>query len=234
MNAAVIVAAGRGERFGRDEKQFALLNGRPVLWYSVAAFSRSPLIDHIAIVTREELIPRCLSEVVDAAAGTPVTVVGGRQERQGSVFAGLDSCPPGTELVWIHDGARPLITEDAIAASAERLGRLDGLIFAAAVVDTLKEVEGGVITATRPRAGFFRAETPQLFPFHTILAAHERAGEDGFEATDDAGLIEQYGGRVGVFETGGLNIKVTTSGDIFIAEQELRRRQDMVGLPNGD
>ena len=234
MNSAVIVAAGRGERFGQGEKQFAPLLDRPVLWHAVAAFGCSSSIDHIVIVTREELIPQCLSEVADAVSETPLTVVGGREDRQGSVLAGLDACPEETALVWIHDGDRPLITVEAIDESAGRRAGLDGLIFASPVVDTLKEVEGGVVTATRPRERFFRAETPQLFPFQTALAAHERAADDGFAGTDDAALVERYGGRVGIFEHGQLNIKVTTVDDLFVIEQELRRRQDMIGLADGD
>ena len=226
MNAAVIVAAGQGERFGRGEKQFARLLDRPVLWHAVAAFGRSSSVDHVIIVTREELIPQCLSEVADAASGTSLTVVGGREDRQGSVLAGLDACPEGTVLVWIHDGARPLITMEAIDASAGRLDGLDGLIFASPVVDTLKEVEGGIVTATRPRERFFKAETPQLFPFQTVLKAHEQAADDGFAGTDDAALVERYGGRVGIFESGQLNIKVTTAADLLIVEQELKQRRE--------
>lgn len=222
----MIVAAGQGERFGRGEKQFARLLDRPVLWHAVAAFGRSSSVDHVIIVTREELIPQCLSEVADSVSGTSLMVVGGREDRQGSVLAGLDACPDGTALVWIHDGARPLITMEAIDASAGRLGGLDGLIFASPIVDTLKEVEDGIVTATRPRERYFRAETPQLFPFQTVLTAHERAADDGFAGTDDAALVERYGGRVGIFEYGQLNIKVTTAADLLIVEQELRRRRE--------
>ncbi len=224
MNSAVIVAAGQGARFGTGEKQLIEIGGRPVLWYSVAALSAASCIDNIVLVTRKDLVERCVDEVAAAAGRTPFLVVEGGDERQESVRCGLAACPPEAEVVWIHDGARPLLTAARVEESERALNGLDGLIFASPIVDTLKEVVAGIVTTTVPRERFFRAETPQVFPAHIIRAAYEQAVEERFTGTDDAAVVERQGGRVGIYVSGDLNLKVTTAHDLAIVEQELERR----------
>jgi 2-C-methyl-D-erythritol 4-phosphate cytidylyltransferase len=225
LNTAVIVAAGRGERFGA-EKQLAWLAGRPVLWHSVSAFVSAQKVDRIVVVTRSDLISRCRDEFMDMGLSEDrLTFISGGSERQESVRAGLQACPPETRIVLVHDGARPLITSAQIDRSVDHLEDFDGLIFASPICDTIKEVEAGVIVGTRRREKFWRAETPQLFPFDTLRRAHRQAVDDGFIGTDDASLVERLGGRVGIFPSPGLNLKITTANDLDLAEHEFLRRR---------
>jgi len=222
MNIGLIVAAGRSERFDGGEKQFASLAGRPVLSYSLSAFAAAAAVDSIIIVVREEDRERCRAEVVEPVDPVKKTsIVAGGVARQESVAAGLKACPRGTGLVWVHDGARPLITAAQIDAMAADLNDLDGLILAAPAVDTIKQVEDGVIQRTIPRDQLWQAQTPQLFRFTTLSQAHLIAAQSGFCATDDSALVELVGGRVGVRPNDQNNLKVTTAADMLVAEQVL-------------
>lgn len=222
MNVGLIVAAGRGERFNGGEKQFASLAGRPVLSYSLSAFADAAAVDSIIIVVREEDRERCRVEVVEPAGqAKKISIVVGGAARQESVAAGLKACPRGTELVWVHDGARPLITAAQIDEMADNLNDLDGLVLAAPAVDTIKQVEDGVIQRTIPRDQLWQAQTPQLFRFTTLCQAHLVADQGGFRATDDSALVELMGGRVGVRPNDRNNLKVTAAADLLLAERLL-------------
>ncbi len=221
MNVAIILAAGQGKRFGGRDKIFAMLAGRPVLSHSVLAFVAAQAVDRVIIVTRAARVAYCESEIVERGRLTQARVVAGRSERQESALAGIEACPAETSQVWVHDAARPLITADWIDAGAACLEGLDGLVFASRIVDTVKQVEDGVIARTWPRESLWRAETPQLFPYAVLKSAHERAADDGFLGTDDASLVERVGGRVGIFPTDSLNLKITTEEDLSLAEHHL-------------
>lgn len=225
MNVGLIVAAGNSVRFLPGDKQFTLLAGRPVLAYSIDAFTRAGSIDMIILVVRAEDQRRCQTEIVGPAAlDKPVSVVAGGEERQQSVAAGLRACPPGVDLVFVHDGARPLITAGQIDAMAAGLGDNDGLVLAACSYDTIKQVEDGVIKRTIPRNEVWQAQTPQLFRYATLEQAHEIAGKAGFVATDDSALVELMGGRIAIWPNDQDNQKVTTTADLRLAEQVLRDR----------
>lgn len=225
---AVIVAAGRGERFGGGDKQFALLAGEPVLCHAIRAFGDAASVDDIVVVLRGERFPDFVREVA-CRVGTrkSVRLVEGGSTRTASVAAGLKECFDSTDFVLVHDGARPLVRSEWIDAAVELLrtgGPRDGLVFAAPSTDTIKLVQEGAIIETPSRDSFFRAETPQLFAFKTLLEAYRRAAVDGFIGTDDAAVVERVGGRVEIFETPGMNLKITTKADLDLAEAELRRR----------
>lgn len=226
MNVGLIVAAGNSVRFLPGDKQFTLLAGRPVLAYSIDAFNRAESIDMIILVVRAEDQRRCQAEIVGPAAlDKPVSVVAGGADRQQSVAAGLRACPRGVDLVFVHDGARPLITPEQIDAMAANLGGNDGLVLAARAYDTIKQVEDGIIKKTIPREEIWQAQTPQLFRYATLEQAHKIAEPDAFVATDDSALVEQIGGRVAIFPNDQDNLKVTTAADLRRAEWILRDRQ---------
>ena len=129
-----------------------------------------------------------------------------------------------SETVVITDAARPLATADMARRALDQIERCDGAVVAVQVSDTLKRVEGGVIVETRDRSGLYRAQTPQAFRTSALLYAHERAAAEGFEPTDDAVLLERYGGSVAVVEGSEANIKVTYERDLVIAEALLAAR----------
>lgn len=225
MNVGLIVAAGQSRRFDPGEKQFIILAGRPLLAYAVEAFCAAGLVDEIVVVTREQDVQRCRDDVVARyGAAKPVTVVPGGAERTLSVAAGLAVCPGGTELVWVHDGARPLVTGELIDAMVPAIDGYDGVILAAPVTDTIKVVESGVILKTPAREYLWRAQTPQLFHYSRLKAAVDEALANGYMATDEAAAVERAGGRVAVFPNETDNLKVTTEADLRLAELLLERR----------
>jgi 2-C-methyl-D-erythritol 4-phosphate cytidylyltransferase / 2-C-methyl-D-erythritol 2,4-cyclodiphosphate synthase len=215
---ALIVAAGRGARFGGGlPKQYRRLGGFPVLRHSVQTFARHPDVAHVRVVIHAD--DRALhDEAVDGlAVETPV--VGGAT-RQDSVRLGLESLEAySPETVLIHDAARPFIDAATIARTVDCLAQEEGALVAVSVVDTLKRGADGQVTGTVDRAGLYRAQTPQGFRYQAILAAHRAAA--GREMTDDAAVAEAAGIGVRLVEGSDANFKITTEDDLARAERHL-------------
>jgi 2-C-methyl-D-erythritol 4-phosphate cytidylyltransferase/2-C-methyl-D-erythritol 2,4-cyclodiphosphate synthase len=209
--AALIVAAGRGQRFGgTGPKQYAPLKGRPLLRRTLKAFCDHPRIGPIAVAIH----PDDQDLFQGAVAGLPrVFPVTGGATRQESVRLGLEAlAAKSPDLVLIHDGARPVLRPDLIDRVIAGLKEAQGVLPVVPVIDTLKRVEGQTITATVPREHLVRAQTPQGFRFPAILAAHRaHAGES---LTDDASVLERAGQRVTTVAGDETNIKVTTMDDL--------------------
>ena len=224
---AVIVAAGEGRRMRGREKLFYPLGGDPLLALTLAAFQDHPGIGEIVLVGGERVRNRLTEEWRERYGLAKVTgaVPGGRR-RQDSVYKGLGAFGTVPELVLIHDGDRPFVSRAVISAVLAAASG-GGAIAAVAVKDTVKRVDGeGVITDTPDRRELKLAQTPQGFPFATILDAHERARREGREVTDDAALAEWAGLRVRVVEGSYDNIKVTTPEDLVLAEAIHSRRRN--------
>ena len=206
---AVVVAAGRGERFGAP-KQYEALGGRRVLdWALEAAGARA---EGVVLVVPPE-------RVAEPEPGATV-VVAGAATRSGSVRAGLASVPPSAEVVLVHDAARPLAPPgvfdavlDAVAAGA------DGAVPGLPVSDTVKRVApDGTVLETLDRSALVTVQTPQAFRAGALRAAHAGGGD----ASDDAALVEAAGGRVVVVPGAAAAAKVTAPGDLPALEAELR------------
>jgi 2-C-methyl-D-erythritol 4-phosphate cytidylyltransferase/2-C-methyl-D-erythritol 2,4-cyclodiphosphate synthase len=217
---ALIVAAGRGSRFGGTlPKQYTLLDGQPILRLTLAALQGVAGIDRLQVV----IAPSDEAHYAAAATGfdLPAPILGGAS-RQQSVLNGLEALaasPP--DLVAIHDAARPFVRSGDIAAclGAASAPGIDGAILGIPVADTLKRVgEGGSISETVPRQGLWRAQTPQIFRFAALLAAHRAASSLGTaEATaltDDAAVAERAGLKVVMVAGSEDNRKITTSDDL--------------------
>ncbi len=210
--AALLVAAGTGERFGaREPKQYVPLAGRPCLRW--AADSLAAQVDLLQPVGDPA---RLAATLADLAALPPVP---GGSTRQESVRAGLEALAPhAPDVVLIHDGARPFVPPGVVAALLAALERAPGAIPAIAVADTLKRAEEGQIMATVPRQGLYRAQTPQAFRFETILSLHRQAPTG---ATDDAALLEAAGLTVALVPGDERNLKLTFPEDLMRLEQAL-------------
>ena len=215
---ALIVAAGRGSRFGGEiPKQWRDLGGRPVLRHSLAAFAAHPAIDAVRAVIHPD--DRASYAAAAAGLGLDEPIVGGAT-RQDSVRLGLEAfAPSAPDLVLIHDGARPFVTAGVVGRVISALTEHIGAIPALAVHDTLKRAEDGRIVATVPRAGLWRAQTPQGFRFQAILEAHRATA--GQELTDDAAVAEQAGLAVGLVAGDRDNVKITTAEDLRRAASRL-------------
>ena len=227
--AAIILAGGTGERFGKDGgKQLVEIGGKPILTWSVEAFDAVGDIGLIVIVCPAERQGEYLSKAVDPFSfATPIVVAAAGSTRQESAFSGLELVPEEFEYVVMHDGARPLISADLIAHTIATLkGNIDadGAVVAHPAIDTLKVVENGVIVGTPDRSVFWNAQTPQVFRAGIYRRAHASAFSDGFVGTDDSSLIERLGGRVLVVEGKRDNIKLTVPEDYLMLVAAVRER----------
>ncbi len=209
---AVIVAAGRGQRYGAPlPKQYLTLAGRSLLHHSAAAFAGHPAVDGVRVVIHPD--DRALYDHAVAGLELLEPVAGG-ESRQDSVRLGLISLEQmSPDKVLIHDAARPAVGSDLIARVLDALDGAAGAIPALAVSDTLKRADGdGRIAETVERAGLWRAQTPQGFRFGDILDAHRAAA--GRALTDDAAVAEAAGLAVSLVEGSEDNLKVTGDGDL--------------------
>lgn len=227
--AAIILAGGTGERFGKEGgKQLVEIGGKPILTWSVEAFDAVGDIGLIVIVCPAERQGEYLSKAVDSFSfATPIVVAAAGSTRQESAFSGLELVPEEFEYVVMHDGARPLISADLIAHTIATLkGNIDadGAVVAHPAIDTLKVVENGVIVGTPDRSVFWNAQTPQVFRAGIYRRAHASALSDGFVGTDDSSLIERLGGRVLVVEGKRDNIKLTVPEDYLMLVAAVRER----------
>ncbi|WP_456031625.1 2-C-methyl-D-erythritol 4-phosphate cytidylyltransferase [Senegalimassilia anaerobia] len=227
--AAIILAGGTGERFGKEGgKQLVEIGGKPILTWSVEAFDAVGDIGLIVIVCPAERQGEYLSKAVDPFSfATPIVVAAAGSTRQESAFSGLELVPEEFEYVVMHDGARPLISADLIAHTVATLkGNIDadGAVVAHPAIDTLKIVENGVIVGTPDRSVFWNAQTPQVFRAGIYRRAHASALSDGFVGTDDSSLIERLGGRVLVVEGKRDNIKLTVPEDYLMLVAAVRER----------
>ena len=219
---ALIPAAGMGKRMGAGiNKQYLLLQGKPIVAHTVSVFENASCIDDIYLVIPAQEIPYCREEVLAPHGFAKVRgIVPGGAERQNSVLNGLRAMGDvgDDDVVLIHDGVRPFlplhVLEKAVAAAAAH----DGALVAVPVKDTVKLVSAGIITETPPRERLWLAQTPQAFRYGVIRAAHEIAEAEGFLGTDDAMLVERLGKDVHIVLGDYRNMKITTPEDLLIAE----------------
>jgi 2-C-methyl-D-erythritol 4-phosphate cytidylyltransferase len=215
--AALIVAAGRGERLGADRpKALVELAGRPLMQWSIDVLQQMAGIERIVVA---------LPPGVDAPAGT-VGVLGGATRSQ-SVLLALAAAGPG-DPVLVHDAARPLLSvelAERIIAAAEAAG-VDAAIAAAPVSDTIKRVDReGRVSETLDRSSLWAVQTPQVFRRATLERALAVPADVLAQATDDAWLVERAGGTVVTVQSGAPNPKVTTMLDLRLAELLIERRK---------
>ena len=217
---AIIVSAGKGVRMNRSTpKQYLLLQGRPVLCHTIIAFDSCPEVDNIILVVPENDIQFCREQLLsELNLKTPVNVLAGGKRRQDSVFNGILSIDDRGGIVVIHDSVRPLVSSDMISRCIRKARTSGACILGVPLRDTLKAVDGNsVIKKTIPRESLWLAQTPQAFHYQLIRDAHEAATKQGFEATDDAALLEWMGLPVTILGSTADNLKITTNEDLVLA-----------------
>jgi 2-C-methyl-D-erythritol 4-phosphate cytidylyltransferase len=212
--SAIIVAAGKGKRFG-SSKQFALLKGKSVLDWCLEKFEANKSVAEIILVLRDEnLRGKYLGRYHKIAA-----VARGGERRQDSVLSGLRRIDPEkADIVLVHDGVRPLVEQDLInrvIAAAQEKG---AAVPAIPVEETIKLIEKQEVRQTLDREKLFRIQTPQGFTYGILKHALDKAREDNFYGTDEASLVERTGKRVAIVAGEPKNIKITTREDLKIAE----------------
>jgi 2-C-methyl-D-erythritol 4-phosphate cytidylyltransferase len=229
---AIIVAAGRSERMGGVDKLLALVAGRPLIVYSIEAFTAAAVVDDVVVVASRENRSAVEAIVVDAEAGKPrlrdqgerrqrVSVVEGGLRRRDSVRAGIEALPE-CEYVVVHDGARPLVSAALIEAALAGARESGAALCAVPIGDTVKRSdESGLVRTTVSREGLWLAQTPQAFRRELLLRAHDATDVD---ATDDAALIEWLGEPVRLVMGSVRNVKVTAPEDLALVEALLAAR----------
>jgi 2-C-methyl-D-erythritol 4-phosphate cytidylyltransferase len=216
---AVIVAAGRGTRFGRP-KQLVQLGGKPMLAWSVEVFASMPEISDIAIVTEREFIEDVQDVALGLVRSASLAVVAGGADRQASAANGIAALPEHCAGILVHDGARPFVRAADVRAGMRAVRPGVSALLAAPVVDTIKVVDERLkVTRTLDRAALWSAQTPQFATARDMRAAHaEAVRHDWPRATDDAALLERSGNDVVVVESPVENMKVTHPADLVRAE----------------
>jgi len=225
--AALVLAAGRGERLGaRLPKALLALAGRPLLLHAIEALGACAELEAIVPVVPSAELARC-AELVRDRPRVWAPVAGGA-ERQDSMRAGLAALPPDVELVAVHDAARPLVRPGDVSAVVAAARDHGAALLAVPLRDTLKRVRDGQVAETLPRVACWAAQTPQVFRADWLREALSKAEADGFQGTDDAQLVERLGIAVRVVEGDPRNLKITWPEDLEIAEallaQQARRR----------
>lgn len=220
--SALIVAGGVGNRMGASvPKQFIEVLGKPVIAYTLDAFSNNNDIDEIVVVTLEEYIVFC-KDIVEAFGFKKVkSIICGGATRQESVYNGLLEVTG--EYVLIHDGARPLVSQGVINECIATVISKSACAVGVKVKDTLKIADDEkIIKATPDREHIYAIQTPQCFKTEDILNAHKVAIETSFFGTDDAVLYEKIGGKIMIVEGEYTNIKITTPIDLAVMETYLQ------------
>jgi 2-C-methyl-D-erythritol 4-phosphate cytidylyltransferase len=240
----IIPAAGLGTRMSASSanksktKQFFELDGTPILFHTVRRFAANSRVDEIVVALRKNETPSFLKQAEQEGFEKPLRVVEGGEHRQDSVANALASITAAPDdIVLVHDAVRPFVEDETINGVINAVEKYDAAIAGIPAVDTVKQVDrtsdGAVVLATVPRERMVMAQTPQGFRFGLLKKAFDEATTDGFLGTDEASLIERAGGSVHVVMGSPRNLKITTPGDLELAEfflsQEKRRKASLAG-----
>lgn len=226
---AVIVAAGASTRMELNiSKQFFPLLGMPAVARTILSFEAAKEVGSVVIVCRPE--DREQMEIIVRGCGAKkvVAVIPGGETRQRSAAAGAAAVPEGTELIAVHDGARPLVRPEEIDACVADARRWGASALAVPVKDTIKLADGSEFIASTPdRNLLWAVQTPQVFQCELYQDAMHRAEAEGVDYTDDCQLLEHVGVKVHLCHGSYENLKLTTREDIVSAEAVLRRREEL-------
>jgi 2-C-methyl-D-erythritol 4-phosphate cytidylyltransferase len=222
---AIIPAGGSGRRMqSSNPKQYLLISGKPVIAQTLLKFQQAPLVDDILLVVPENDLFSVRENIVNPYYLSKIrNVIAGGRERQDSVRNGLIHVRDDHDLVVIHDGVRPFVTENMLDRLVDAALQYGAAVAGVPAKDTVKEVnQDGNVSRTLKRETIWLAQTPQVFRRQIILEAYARAADDDYRGTDDASLVEHLGVPVKMIFGGYNNIKITTPEDLVLAEAFLK------------
>ena len=224
---AIIPAGGAGLRLGSSiAKQYLLLDGVPVLARTIKIFQQAKIINEIILVVPEDDLISVKKQLLDKYDLTKVrAIVAGGRQRQDSVQNGLSAIADRCDVVVLHDGVRPLLTEEMISKVVAGAKSCGAASIGVKVKDTVKQtVDSDLVAATLPRNNLWLTQTPQAFTFDVLQKAYAAAVCDKFYGTDDASLVERIGVKVKMIAGSYENIKITTPDDLIIAEAFIKNK----------
>jgi 2-C-methyl-D-erythritol 4-phosphate cytidylyltransferase len=228
---ALVLAAGQGARLGQGPKAALDLAGRPLAAWSLETIGGSAAVDRVILVGDAATLAPALAALSPAARAKVTAVVPGGPSREESCALGLAAAGDDVALVLVHDAARPFAPAELFAAVAAAAARTGAALAATPLTDTLKRAEEQKVVATLPRAGLWRAQTPQgAQAAARARAAHAGTAGDGAVATDDVELVERLGVPVEIVPAAAWNLKITTADDLAWATAWLAARD----TPTGD
>ena len=219
--SVLIPAAGHGSRMESSiKKPYLMLGDKPILSHTIDRFERNSVIDEIFVIVDESDFTMCHKEIIAPFRYRKIReLVPGGETRQESVLNGLRALSNDVDFVVVHDGVRPFINDDIIFQCLEATEEFGAAISAVPVKDTIKVADQNLfIEHTPKRDRLWQVQTPQVFRKSLIVQAHERATQDGTNATDDAALVEKLGAPVKLVMGSYQNIKLTTPEDLQFAE----------------
>lgn len=223
--SVIIAAAGMSNRMGsKINKQFIAIGGKPILAHTIEKFERCRYVDEIIVVAKEEEIEYCRKEIVRKYKFNKVAnIIRGGKERQDSVYNGILALNEKSDIVLVHDGARPFVKLENIEDGIKGVVEYGACVIGVPVTDTIKVVGNDkFIDSTPKRDLLWAAQTPQCFFKEILIKGYEKAINDGFYGTDDCSLVERIGYNVKMIMGSYENIKITTPEDLIHAESLLK------------
>ena len=220
MISAIVLAGGRGKRMNyHKSKQFIEIKGKPVLVYTLEKFIYNKSIDEVILVLPEDEVDYCKKEVLQKYSLKVDRIVIGGKERQDSVFNALEAMEKAN-IVLIHDGARPFISEKIIEEGIKYANIYGAAAPGVTPKDTIKmKNEDNISVDTPDRNTLVAVQTPQCFKYDEIYQCHRKIKEENAIVTDDTSVVERYGHKVYLYEGDYTNIKITTPEDLILAER---------------
>jgi 2-C-methyl-D-erythritol 4-phosphate cytidylyltransferase len=215
----VLPVAGSGIRMNHSTpKPLLLLNGKPLFLYSLDVFEKCGLVESVIVVAHPDYMTEYKSWILRHGLNKVAELIPGGETRRESVYAGLKEVDADTDIVLVHDGARPLVTLDVVEKSIALCRDFDAVISAVPVKSTIKRVQGNnlLVEETLNRKELWEVQTPQTFRAKVLRQAHDTLPPQDF--TDDAAMVEAIGGKVRILPGQYSNIKITTPEDLLIAQ----------------
>ena len=221
---AIVPAGGSGTRMGGTvPKQFQSLNGKPILYHTIKTLQNCETISEIILVVPEKEYETANTDWLGKLEIVKKVVIGG-EKRQDSVYNGFCEVSQDSEIVIVHDGVRPFLSQKMIADSIDAAREFGAAITAIPVHDTIKRVDtSGLVSQTIDREGLWRVQTPQAFRYSLLLDAFNKAKSENFYGTDEGALIEHLGEPVKIVEGLEQNIKITRPEDLELSKAFISR-----------
>lgn len=220
--SAIILAGGKGKRMKANiSKQFIMLKDKPILYYTLYRFIKNPHVDNIVLVLPKDEIEYCKKNIIEKYNLKIDFIVEGGAERQDSVYNGLKALED-TDIVLIHDGARPFVSNKIIEEGIQKAIEFGGAAPGVMPKDTIKIKDSNSFSKeTLDRSTLVAIQTPQVFKFSEIIKCHEKIKKDNITVTDDTMVYEMYGNKVYLYDGDYENIKITTPEDLLLGEKIL-------------